>query len=380
MRARLRRLSGLASRLTDRRRRPALAAPAHVPTPPPSPAPVAPAAPAIETEPKPLAPPDTPEEAPQPQPEHQEPRLRDPGLTDLSVADWRAVVVRAGREAMDDNVPMIASALAYSAFFAIPSVLLVVLGVFTLLADPQTVADLVEKLSSIAPADAANLFGESLVRLTDQPSTSVLLTLFGLAIAVWATTSAMTTCMTALNLAYERRDRRSFLRKRLTALVMAACVGAAGLLSGGLLVLGPHLEHWLGQALGAETAVAWAWWLGQWPVLVGGLLAAFSVVMYLGPDVDHPRWRFITPGSVAAALVWILVSAAFALYTSSFASYEKTWGSLAAVIITLTWLWLGGVALLFGGELNAETERSRELRQGQPAAVDLQVPHTGERA
>ena len=334
--------------------------------------------PAIEPEPKRIAPPNLPEEAPQPQPEHDEPRLRDPDLTDLSGTDWRAIVVRAGREAMDDNVPMIASALAYSAFFAIPSVLLVVLGMFTLFADPQTVADVVDRLSSIAPADAANLFGDSLVRLTDQPSTSLLLTLFGLALAVWATTSAMTACMTALNLAYERRDRRSFLRKRLTALVMAACVGVAALLSGGLLVLGPHVEHWLGQALGAETAVAWAWWLGQWPILIGGLLAAFSVVMYLGPDVDHPRWRFITPGSVAAALVWILVSAAFALYTTWFASYEKTWGSLAAVIVTLTWLWLGGVALLFGGELNAETERSRELRQGHPAAVDLQVPHTSQ--
>ena len=251
MRARLRRLSALASRLADRRRQPAVAAPVHVTTPPPSPAPVrSAAAPAIEPEPKPLAPPDTPEEAPQPQPEHQEPRLRDPGLTDLSVTDWRAIVVRAGREAMDDNVPMIASALAYSAFFAIPSVLLVVLGMFTLFADPQTVTDVVDRLSSIAPADAANLFGESLVRLTDQPSTSLLLTLFGLVLAVWATTSAMTTCMTALNLAYERRDRRSFLRKRITALVMAACVGAAGLLSGGLLVLGPHLEHWLGRRSG----------------------------------------------------------------------------------------------------------------------------------
>ena len=154
-----------------------------------------------------------------------------------------------GREAMDDNVPMIASALAYSAFFAIPSVLLVVLGMFTLFADPQTVADVVDSLySSIAPADAANLFGDSLVRLTDQPSTSLLLTLFGLALAVWAHASAMTACMTALNLAYERRDRRSFLRKRLTALVMAACVGVAALLSGGLLVLGPRMGRALAGA------------------------------------------------------------------------------------------------------------------------------------
>ena len=281
------------------------------------------------------------EEAPQPQPEHHEPRLLDPGLTDLSAADWRAAVVRAGRESLDDNIPMLASALAYSAFFAIPSVLLVVLGVFTLIADPATVSELVNRLSSIAPADAANLFGDSIVRLTGQPSTSLLLTVVGLVLAVWATTSAMTTCMTALNLAYERRDRRSFVRKRLTALVMAACVGAAGLLSGGLLVLGPQLERWLGRALDAQSAVAWAWWLGQWPILIGGLLAAFSVVMYLGPDVDHPKWRFITPGSVAAVLVWILASAAFAFYTSSFGTYEKTWGTLAGVLVTLTWLWLG---------------------------------------
>ena len=107
------------------------------------------------------------EEAPQPQPEHREPRLLDPGLTDLSAADWRAAVVRAGRESLDDNIPMIASALAYSAFFAIPSVLLVVLGVFTLIADPATVSELVNRLSSIAPADAANLFGDSIVRLTE---------------------------------------------------------------------------------------------------------------------------------------------------------------------------------------------------------------------
>jgi membrane protein len=317
-----------------------------------------------------------PAEAPRPQPEHEEPVLRDPGLTDLSLADWRAIGLRACREAVDDNIPMIASALAYSAFFAIPSALLVVLGLFTLFADEGSVAGVVERLGSIAPADAASLFGDSLLRLTDRPSASVLITLVGLALALWTTTSAMTTCMTALNLAYERRDRRSFVRKRLTALAMAACVGAAALLTGGLLVLGPHLERWVGAALEAETVVAWVWWLGQWPILVAGLLAAFSVVMYLGPDVDHPRWRFVTPGSVAAALVWIAVSACFALYTSSFSSYEKTWGSLAAVIITLTWLWLGGVALLFGGELNAEAERSRELRRRRAAAVELEAPHT----
>ena len=161
------------------------------------------------------------DEAPSPQPETAEPRLTDPGLTDLSFADWRAILQRAVRESLDDNVPLLASALAYSAFFAIPSVLLVVLGLFSLFADPQTVADVVDRLTAIAPADAASLFGDSLVRLTERPSTGVLITLLGLVLAVWSTTSAMTTLMTALNLAYERDDRRSFARKRLTALIMA---------------------------------------------------------------------------------------------------------------------------------------------------------------
>jgi membrane protein len=304
---------------------------------------------------------------PGPQPERREPKLRDPGLRDLSFADWRAIFVRAARESLDDNVPMMASALAYGAFFAIPSVLLVVLGVFTLVADADTVESMVDRLTAVAPPDAATLFGDSLQRLVERPSTGVALTVTGLVLAVWSTTSAMSTVITALNVAYEREDRRGFVRSRLTALVMAVCVGAAALLAGVLLIVGPHVEAWLGEALEAETAVSLLWWIGQWPILVAALLAAFAVVLYLGPDVDHPRWQFLTPGAVFAVVAWLLASAAFSLYTTWFGSYNKTWGSLAAVIVTLTWLWLAGLSLLFGGELNAEAERSRRLRQGRPS-------------
>ena len=116
------------------------------------------------------------------------------------------------------------------------------------------------------------------------------------------------------------------------------------------------------------------WWAAQWPVLLVGLLAAFAALLYLGPDVDQPKWQFITPGALVAVVAWLAASGLFAVYTSMFGSYNKTWGSLAAVIIMLTWLWLTGLALLFGAELNAEVERSRELRQGKPAEVELQAP------
>jgi membrane protein len=271
--------------------------------------------------------------------------------------------VRAGRESLDDNVPMMASALAYSAFFAIPSVLLLVLGVFTLLADKSTIAEIVDRLTAIAPQDVTKLFGESLQRLSERPSTGILLTIAGLLLALWSLSSAMSTVMTALNIAYDRDDRRGFVRMRLTALGLGIAVGTAVLLAGTLLVMGPHLESWLGGALDARTAVAFVWWIGQWPILVGALLVAFAAVLYLGPDVDHPRWQLVTPGSVVAVVAWLVVSGAFSLYTTWFGSYDKTWGTLGAVIVTMIWLWLGGLALLFGGELNAETERSRELRE-----------------
>jgi membrane protein len=294
-----------------------------------------------------------------------------PRLRDISVSEWWSIVVRAGRESLDDNVTMMASALAYSAFFAIPSALLLALGVFTLVADESTIESLVDRLTAIAPSDAATLFGNSLERVSERPSTGVLLTALGFALAAWSMSNAMGTVMTALNVAYDREDRRGFVRKRLTALAMALCVGAAALLAGTLLIMGPHLRRWLGDALDAHTAVAALWWVLQWPILVGAMLFAFSVVLYVGPDVEHRRLQLVTPGSVVAVVVWLVVSGAFSLYTAWFGSYDKTWGTLGAVIVTLTWLWLAGLSLLFGGELNAETERRSG---GGERAPDARAP------
>jgi membrane protein len=145
----------------------------------------------------------------------------------------------------------------------------------------------------------------------------------------------------------------------------------------GLLVLGPHLSGWIGGALNLETVIDWLWWTAQWPVLIVGLLVAFATILYLGPDVDHPRWQFLTFGTGLAVVVWLIGSGAFAVYASQFGSYNKAWGSLAAVIIMLTWLWLSALALLFGAEVNAEAERSRELRRGEPAEAELQAPPRG---
>jgi membrane protein len=314
---------------------------------------------------------------PTPQPEPHEPRLHDPGLSDLSRRDYQAIVIRAGKESLDDQITDLAAALAYYSFLAIPSILLVALGVFSVFADASAVQSLIDRVGTVAPAEATALVEDSLTRMTENSSGGWAMAIVGLLLAVWTTTGAMTSFMRALNRAYDRKETRGFVRQRVVAVVMVAIMLTAFALVFGLLVMGPALSGWIGDAVGLDAVFKWIWWVAQWPVLIVGLMLAFATVLYLGPNVDHPKWRFVTPGSVFAVVVWLLVSGLFAVYTATFASYNKAWGSLAAVIIMLTWLWLTGCALLFGAEINAEAERSRELREGRPAQKNLQAPAKG---
>ena len=290
-----------------------------------------------------------------------ESRFCDPRFRGHSLRDWRAIVVHSVKNFLNDNGTMLASALAYSTFFAIPSVLLVAVGVFTLVAGQDTISALMAHFQHVMPAQATSLLGSSLHRLNRNQSASVVMTVVGAVLAVWATTGAMTAYMTALNLAYEQKDKRSFVRKRLVALQMVAVIGFAFLLVAVLLIFGPALETLVVDHAGrASGTVGWIWWAAEWPILLLGLVAAFSTLLHLGPDVPHRRWHFVTPGAILATALWLAVSGLFAVYTSSFGSYNKTWGTLAAVIVMLTWLWLTAIALLLGAELNAESERSCE--------------------
>jgi membrane protein len=315
--------------------------------------------------------------APTPQPERRERELSDPGLGDLSRRDYKAIVVRAAKAARADNITDIAAALAYYAFLAIPAALLVAVGCFSLVASPDTIGSLMDRLEGVVPQESITLLRSSLNRMTENQGGNLVIVVLGFVLALWTTTGAMSGLMRGLNAAYDRKETRNFFMQRVTALGMLACMLLAFALSFGLLVLGPYATDWVGSAVGIEGVISLIWWTLQWPILIAGLLLAFAGLLYLGPNVDHPRWQFITPGSVFAAIVWVLASGLFAVYVSMFGSYNKAWGSFAAVIVMLTWLWLSALALLFGAEINAEAERSRELRQGQAAEQELQAPAKG---
>jgi membrane protein len=299
----------------------------------------------------------------QQQPERQEPRQAQRAPASLSGRGYLGILRRAFSKFRADNLTTVAAALAYYAFLAIPSVLLVVTGVFSLVSDPGGAATLVDKLNGVMPAEAQKLLEDSLAQLTNDKSAGVSIVVVGSALALWSLTGAMQNVMWGLNIAYDREESRGFVRKRVTALTMVVFAGGAILLVFGLLVLGPHLARWIGDAVGNESLVSWIWWTAQWPILIIGLLVAFAGILYLGPNDEHPRWAVLSLGAVVTIVLFLVLSGAFAFYASRFGSYNKTWGSLSAVVVMLTWLWLSSVALLFGAEVNAEAERSREVRR-----------------
>lgn len=280
----------------------------------------------------------------------------------VRVRDLPRVLVAALLSARRDEVGTTAKALAYSFLLAIPAFSLVLVGAFSLVADQSAIDGLIARVRGVVPADAADLLRDSLVRSSSSSGGGVAAVVGGFVLALWSTTSAATTLMAALTRIEGRRDTRGFLRKRLVALGIVCSLGVAALLDFGLLVLGPHLQRWVGQALAAPTITAWVWWSVQWPILILGLLAAFGVLFSLGPDGAHRPWQLVTPGAVTALVVWLLASGAFAIYSARFASFDTAWGPVSAVVVMLVWLWLTSGALLLAAEVDAELTRIRADR------------------
>src|SRR5947199_538141 len=193
-----------------------------------------------------------PDEAPEPQPERDEARHPDPGLTDLSKRDYVAIVRRAFKAFSADHMTNIAAALAYYAFLAIPSALLLAAGLFSLFAGPHAISTLIGKLHGILPGQATDLLQGSLTTMTQHKGTGITILSIGAVLAVWSLTGAMQNVMWATNIAYDQDEERGFVRRRITALAMVvfALIGFALLF--GVLVLGPHLTNWIGSAVGAK--------------------------------------------------------------------------------------------------------------------------------
>jgi membrane protein len=258
----------------------------------------------------------------------------------------------------EDDVGDSAAAITYYAFLSLPSLLLVAVGFFSLFADPETIATLMQKLEDVVPAEALSLLEDSLHRVIENRGGGVVMIVVGFLVAAWTVSGTMGAVIRTLNRIFGELEGRGFVKQRAVGVTLVVLVVAAFALVFGLLVLGPYVSDW--------TGLGWVWWLAQWPILVGGLLVAFGLIYWLGPNRREMRFKPISAGSILAVAVWLAGSGAFAVYVSMFGSYNKAWGSLAAVIVMLTWLWLSSLALLLGAELDAELEGCRDERRFLP--------------
>jgi membrane protein len=238
-----------------------------------------------------------------------------------------------------------------------------------LLGHPAT-QPLINNLGALAPGPAKDIATSALRNLQNSQGAAGVLFFVGLAIALWSASSYIGAFTRAANEIYEVAEGRPFWKLR--PVQLAITLGAVLMLvvvALGVVLTGSLAEE-VGRVLGVGSAAVTAWDIAKWPVILLIVITSLALLYYLAPNVKQPKFRWLTPGGVLAALLWIAASAGFAFYVAHFSSYNETYGALGSVIVFLVWLWISNLAVLFGAELNAELERERELVAGVPGAEE----------
>ncbi|MBE1536419.1 YihY/virulence factor BrkB family protein [Actinomadura algeriensis] len=290
-------------------------------------------------------------------------RRRPGGLTEMPASGWRGAARRVVGEFKDDNLQDYAAALTYYAVLSIFPGLLVVVSLVGL-AGRSATDDLISNLGGTAPGAVKDLLIGAIRQLQGSGGAGIV-AVVGLAGAVWSASGYVGAFMRASNVVYDVPEGRPFwkmvpLRLGITLLTLVVLAASAV----AVVVSGP-LAREAGDALGLGSAAVTAWRIAKWPVLLVVISLLFSLLYWAAPNVRR-RFRWVTPGGVVAVLVWLAASGLFALYVAGFSSYNKTYGSLAGVIVFLVWLWISNLAILLGAELNAELERGRAIQAGVP--------------
>ena len=298
-------------------------------------------------------------------------------LTDLEKRTWWGTVKRTVSEFRKDNLTDWAAALTYYAVLSLFPALIALISLVGLVVDPATITRvLTETVSALGPSSAVDTFRSPIENIANNQRTAGVLLIVGLATALWTASGYTGAFMRASNAIYEREEGRPFWKLRpLQIVVTLVLVLLAALVVVALIVSGPVAKA-LGDAVGLGDTAVLVWQIAKWPVMLVVVMFMLAVLYWSAPNAKPAGFRWVSPGSVLAVIVWIAASAAFAFYVANFGSYNETYGTLGGAIVFLVWLWITNVAVLLGAELNAETERGRELQAGVPGAEDeIQAPY-----
>ena len=283
----------------------------------------------------------------------------------MPIAAWHDIAARTYTRTWDDNIGLVAAGVAFYGFFALLSLLGLIVLVYGFVADPITVIEHMRALTAVLPSDVAMIIGEQLMTAVQaSQGAKGLGILIAFLIAVYGGTNGAAAILTALNIAYEEKEKRSLVRFYLIAvgMILAALVIALAALAGTAAIA--FLQNILPKA--SDAAVIGGKIAGY--LFLSLTAAAVAATLYrFGPSREDARWEWITPGSIFAAITWLLLTSLFGSYVAQ-ANYDKSYGSLGAVVALLTWLYLSAYAFLFGAELNSEIEHqtAKDSTTGRP--------------
>jgi membrane protein len=282
--------------------------------------------------------------------------------------NW-ATLKRTASEFREDNLSDWAAALTYYGLLSLFPALIAMVSLLGIFGDPRTTtASLTEIITSIGPESAAQTFEGPIDSIVSNQRVAGVAFVLGLALALWSASGYIGAFIRASSVIYETPEGRPFWKLRpLQLAVTLIMVVSMALLAVGMVLTGPIVEAVAGPIGLSGTAVD-IWDIAKWPAMAAIFILMVDLLYYASPNARLRGFRWVTPGSLVAIVVWALASAAFALYVANFGSYDKTYGTLGGLVALLIWLWISNLAILFGHELNSERERSTEIEEGVPRA------------
>ena len=283
--------------------------------------------------------------------------------TDIPPRGWKDILVRVFHEISDDRVVAIAAAVTFYGLLALFPAVAAFVSLYGLFADPATINEHLAVLGQVLPGGALEIISDQVKRVASAGETKLgFAFVAGLGIALWSANGGMKALFDALNVVYDEEEKRGFVRLNGTSLTFTLGAVLIALVALGAMVGLPALLAHMSWGKAADWAIS----ILRWPALLLAVMTGLALLYRFGPSREKARWRWITPGSVTAAVLWLIASMAFSWYAANFGSYNKTYGSLGAIIGFMTWMWISTIVILLGAELNAEAEHqtARDTTEG----------------
>lgn len=268
---------------------------------------------------------------------------------------WGQIVRRTVQESINDNCLGMAAQLAYYFFFGLFPALLFLIAVASYFPLENLIDDMFAMLGGIAPPEVLSIITDQ-IRKISEGEQGGLLTL-GMLLTLWSTSAAMTAIIDTLNKAYDLEEGRPWWKVRLTAIALTVGVALFILVSFALILAGPTVAQWIADTTPLGNTFVWTWTILQWPLIFLLVSTAIGIVYYFAPDAEQD-WVWLTPGSISATVLWLAASLAFKFYIANMGSYTETYGAIGGVMVLMLWLYISGLVLLAGAEMNAEIEHA----------------------